>query len=325
MKLISFNQLPLYTDDFFIKDFDNFKVKDAIVVHNPADAVVVSPVFLRSRKSLEEHIEYIRNNNIKKAYIVADDISFLTQCPSLEYLRVLPAITAQNFDYSPLYEMPNLKWIECRTTTGLNDDLVASIDYSRFIGIKKLGISHAGGHLNVEQAGDVVSLCFDFGYPNSKNLQNTIPGKALRKFAICQAPIQSLDGIESASQLQRLELTYNRRLKDISALRYLKESLACLEIDTCGKISDFSVLTELHNLEFLILKGSNVLPNLSFLKVMPKLKYLHLTMNVADGDLSLCEQLPYARIKNRKHYSHKDTALPKNFTDPDEVYSFNKF
>lgn len=323
MKFISLNQLPLYTDEFFFTDFDNPKVRDAIVVYNPPEAIIISPVFLRSRKPLEEHIEYINSNNIKKAYIIADDISFLTQCPCLEFLKVYPAITAQSFDYSPLYEMPNIKWIECKTTTGPNEDLVGTIDYSRIKGIKRLGISHAGGHLNVEQAGDVISLYFDFGFPNAKNLNNSIPGKMLRSFAVCQAPIQSLDGIENAPNLCSLELSHNRRLADISALRFLSETLNYLEIDTCGRIQDFSVLSELHSLEFLTLKGANVLQNLSFLKNMPRLKHLHLTMNVKDGNLSLCEHVPYVKIKNRKHYSHKDIDLPKDFKNPDELIPFN--
>ena len=72
MKFISFNQLPLYTDDFFWRE-------EAIVMFNPSDALIVSPVFLRSRKTLEEHIEYVRNNNIKKAIVIAEDINFLKQ------------------------------------------------------------------------------------------------------------------------------------------------------------------------------------------------------------------------------------------------------
>ena len=42
----------------------------------------------------------------------------------------------------------------------------------------------------------------------------------------------------------------------------------------CGKIRDFSVLCELHNLEFLTLRGTNSLQNLSFLKEMPNLDSL---------------------------------------------------
>lgn len=322
MQLVSFNQLPLYTDDFFLRNLNNINVKDTIVVFNPADAVVVSPVFLRSRRSLEEHIEYIRKNNVKKAIVVAENIQFLTQCPSLEYLMVLPAITANEFDYSPIYAMPNIKWLQCETIYGENEDKVSTIDYSHFQGLKRLGVSGGKGHLNVHAAKEVVSLFFDFGFPNAKTLTGFIPGEALENFSISQSPIQSLEGIEVASQLRRLELAYNRRLMDISALRHLGETLRYLEIDTCGKIRDFSVLKELHNLEFLILKGSNILPDLSFLKEMSKLKILHLTMNVEDGDISLCEQLQYARIKNRKHYSHKDDELPKNSIDPDEIIPF---
>ena len=322
MKFVSFNQLPLYTDEFFFRNLNDINSKDALVVFNPADAIVVSPVFLRSRKSLQEHIEYIRNNNIKKVIVVAEDIHFLTQCPSIEYLMVLPAITANEFDYSPIYKMPNIKWLQCETIYGANEDKVSTIDYSRFQGVKRLGVSGGKGHLNVHAAKEVVSMIFDFGFPNAKTLIGFISGETLENFSISQSPIQSLEGIEVASQLRRLELAYNRRLTDISALCHLGESLRYLEIDTCGKIRDFSVLKELHNLEFLVLKGSNILPDLSFIKEMPKLRNLHLTMNVEDGNLSLCEQLPYARIKNRKHFSHKDSELPKNYTDPNQVIPF---
>ena len=47
------------------------------MIFNPMDAMIVSPVYFRSKKSLNEHIDYIRNNNIKKAIIVADNIEFV--------------------------------------------------------------------------------------------------------------------------------------------------------------------------------------------------------------------------------------------------------
>ena len=322
MKFSTFNQLPLTTDDFFYRHFDSLLVNDAIVIHNPPDALVVSPVFLRSTKTLEEHIVEIQEKGVKKAHIIAEDISFLRRCPGLEYIEIYPAVTARNFDYSPLYDMPNLKWVVCGTTVGWKDEQVASVDYSRMKGIQHLVISHACGHQNVTQAGEVTSMIFQFGYPLSANLNNTLPGSSLRSLAVNQAPIQSLDGIDAAVKLKRLELSSCRRLTDISALRHLKETLAYLEIDTCGKIHDFSVFSELHNLEYLILKGSNTVPNLAFLRDMPKLKYLHFTMKVEDGDLTPCFALKYVRIQNRKHYSHKDADMPKAYLNPDEAYPF---
>lgn len=324
MKFHSFNQLPLYTDDFFFREMGSNSSEKAIVIFNPPEATIVSPVFLRSRKSLAEHIDFIRQNNYKKAIIVAEDIHFLSQCPSLESLMIFPAISAENFDYSPLYKLPNLKWLQCETMYGLRamydvDEPLktTSIDYRQIEGLKRLQVGNPEGHLHVRDLENLTALSFYEGGPKSENLRNELPGKSLLSLKLILSPLRSLDGIEEAPLMQRLELSYNRRLTDISALRHLKNSLRYLEIEACGKIQEFSVLAELHCLEYLILKGSNVLPDLAFLKALPKLKVLDVQMDVADGDLSLCTKLPYARVKNRRHFSHKDDELPKNYSDPD--------
>lgn len=330
MKFYSLNQFPMHTEDFFFRWLDRPFEKDTLVIHNPMDAIVVTPVLFRSRKTLQEHIEYIQRNHLKKAIVVGEDIGFLRECPSLEYLWVLPAISAEQFDYSPIYELPNLKWLQCETMYGLGamyDGVekvkVSSIDYARLPRLKRVAINGAEGHKNVHTLNSAETLLLFSGYPKSDSLSGFIPGESLTKLRIIEAPIRNLEGIEVATQLQRLDLSYNRRLTDISALRHVKETLVCLEIDACGKIKDFSVLNELHNLEYLILKGSNKLPNLQFLKNLPKLKYLHVTMNIEDGDLKLCQQLPYARIKNRKHYTHKDQDMPKSYSNIDDAYSFD--
>lgn len=330
MKFYSLNQLPLYTDEFFVRWLDDIQVRDTIVVFNPMDAEIVTPVLLRSRKSLKEHIAYIREKHIKKAIVVAEDIAFLRECPGLEYLWILPAISAENFDFSPIYDLPNLKWLQCETMYGLgamyeNTEKVkvSSVDYQHFPRLKKLQIRGAKGHENVHTASCVESLLLSFGFPSAKTLSGFLPGASLKSLDLSQSPIESLDGIEIATQLQRLELSYNRRLKDISALCAVKDTLAFLAIENCGKITDFSVLAELSNLQFLTLKGSNMLKDLSFLDSLPKLKNFHLTMNVTDGDISRCCQIPYVRIQNRKHYSHKDSDLPKEFTNPDDLIPIN--
>ena len=323
MSFFTLNQLPLYTDEIFLTGINDIRDKDTIVIFNPADSLIVSPVFLRSRKSLDEHIRFIKENKIKKAIVVGEDIHFLRECPELEYIKVFPAITAEQFDYSPLYEMPCIKWLSCETMYGKDEEKVSNIDYKNFKTLTHLGIKGAKGHNNVNEAGNIISLWMDFGFPKEKTLKNVIPGKELKRLSINQSPIQSLEGIEVAEKLERLDMSYNRGLKDISQISEIKNTLAFLEISKCGKVQDFSVLNELHNLEYLILEGTNVLPNLNFLKKMPNLKYLRLTMNVADGDLSLCEKISCVDIKNRKHFSHKDKDLPKNFINLKNKYSFN--
>lgn len=321
MKIFSLNQLPLYTDDFFFREL-NDRNRDAIVIFNPIDALIVSPVFMRSRKSLEEHIAFIRDNNIKKAIVVAEDISFLKECSSLEYLMIFPSINSNDFDYSPIYELKNIKWLQCETTYGIKNEKVANIDYAQFKKLKRLGVSGQEGNINVQKAKEITSLCFYEGFPSSKNLDGFIPNESLKSLRIMQSPIQSLKGIEHSSCLTRLELSYNRKLVDISPLNNLSDTLVYLEINMCGKICDFSVLKELHNLEFLILKGSNTLQDISFIKGMPNLKNFELTMNVEDGDLTCCEGLSYVRIKNRKHFSHKDNEFSKDYVEPEQKIPF---
>ena len=322
MKFYSLNQLPIYTDDFFFRFFyENIRERDALVIHNPMDAMIVTPVLPRSRKTLEEHVELINKNNIKKAIIAANDISFLKRCPTLEFLEIHPSIDAINFDYSTLYEMPNIQHLYAETMYGLKvmydvDEKVkvSSIDYSRIRGLKKVIVSGALGHYNIHLAENVVSMDAD-KFPDADNLLGYIPTKSLECLGICESSMRSLEGIQNASKLRKVDLSYNRRLQDISSLVNLKESLTSLEIDRCGKIKDFSVLHELSNLEYLTLNGSNEIEDLSFLSKMPKLKRFSLTMNVLDGDLSLCMLIPSVKIKNRKHYNLKDKDMPKIKTD----------
>ena len=323
MKFYSFNQLPLHTDDFFFTNLGDLSKRDAIVIFNPPNASVVSPVFLRSKKSLAEHIDYIASQKIKKAVIVANDLDFLPQCPSLEYLWILPAIDTLQFDYSPIYKLPNIKWLRCETMYGETEQKTTDVDYCHFPNLQMLSLRGPYGHNNVHHTSKVVSLSCDRGYPNSTDLINVFSGTALKNLSICQSPIRTLNGIEAGSRIRRVELSYNRRLEDISALRSLKDSLVYLEIDTCGKVKDFSVLSELSKLEFLILKGSNVLPDLCFLNFLPQLKCLHLTMDVADGNTSLCKKIPYAKLKNRKHFTHTDKEMTKNYIDPEQIVPFH--
>ncbi|MBP3301358.1 MAG: hypothetical protein J6M34_07650 [Clostridia bacterium] len=301
------------------------KEKDQIIIYNPHDTVLAAPKLPHSKKTLEEHIEYIQKNNIKHAFVAAEDIHFLPRCHNLEHLQITPSLYAEDFDYSPLYEMKNLKRLLCHTVykyrpgPGIDEERVANIDYSRIPGLKCVTILGEKGNLNIDKANGLTSLCLA-ECPLSDNLQGFVPQAWLESFSVCESAIRSLDGIERARKVRRLELSVNRRLMDISALRHIKDHLIYLEIDLCGKIRDFSVLSELQNLQFLVLKGSNPIPDLSFLKDLPNLKVLHLTMNVVDGDLSWCESIPYVRIQNRKHYSHKDKDFPKdNYTDPNKV------
>lgn len=291
------------TDYFYFKD-------DYLVILSPFDVVWESPVLARSRKTLEEHIQYIRENQLKKVYVVAEDISFLRQCPSVTSLKIIPAYSAAKFDYSPIYDMPNLRELNCQTVYGGKDALKAEVDYSHFPSLQNVYASGAIGHRNLESVKGLRHLYLGQGQPASKSLTGFDFSK-LTEFDLCQSPIRSLNGIEQASCLQKLSLSYCRSLEDVASLASIGETLTSLEIESCGKIKDFSWLYRLPNLENLVLFGSNTLSDLSFLHSMPNLKSFRFTMNAIDGDLGLCKNVSYVYCKNRKHYNLKNEDLPK--------------
>ena len=291
------------TDDFYFND-------DYLVILSPFDVVWESPILARSQKTLEEHIQYIQENQFEKAYVVADDIAFLRQCPTITSLKIIPAYSAAKFDYSPLYDMPNLKELNCQTVYGHKDALKADIDYSHFPSLQCVYASGAKGHRNLESVKGLRHLYLGQGQPASKALIG-FDFSELEKLDLCQSPIRSLNGIDQAACIQQLSLSYCRSLEDVAALASVGKTLTSLEIESCGKIKDFSWLYHLPNLENLVLFGSNTLPNLDFLESMPNLKSFRFTMNALDGDLGLCQNIPYVYCKNRKHYNLKNEDLPK--------------
>ena len=308
MEFISLNQVAPWTEDFFFMPYGD---KDELVICNPQDSVCLAPTFLRSKKTLGEHIRLVNEKQIKKAMVVAENIDFLHQCPSLEELKVYPSFDALNFDFSSLYHMPNLHKLFCCTTYGPEESRISSVDYSKFSSLTELVISGPQGHNNVHLVKGLRHLAFENGQPVSKTLAGAFNGEELETLSLTASTISSLSGLEQAKKLRRLELYYNRKLADISALTLVKDTLTELDIEGCGKIKDFSDLAQLHRLEMLRMVGNNTLSDLSFIRNMPNLKTFIFRMNVEDGDLSMCLPIPYVSIRNRRHYNLKDEDFSK--------------
>ena len=129
--------------------------------------------------------------------------------------------------------------------------------YSRLPNLERLCVSGAKGHRNLSAVHGLRKLYLGQGQPVSKSLTDLNLG-SLEELELCQSPIRSLDGLETATGLRKLSLTHCRALSDLSPLENL-DSLTALEIDACGRIKDFSLLKSMHNLETLVLFGSNTL------------------------------------------------------------------
>lgn len=301
---------------------DGFGFTAATYPHNVHDAIIIkckgvsdctSPQYDVPFHTIEDYIAYIQKKKIEKAIIILNDISFIRQCPSLKYLTIYPSYqAAESFDFSPLYEMPEVKLLHCQNQYGSQEQYISEIDYSRIHGLINLSICVNKKTLNYDKVRTLKSLGASGFKGERRDLTDLFCSKELDTLFLIQCGMYSLNGIELSEKMQCLYLYYNRSLSDISALSRVKGTLKALRIENCPKIQDFSVLGELESLEVLELSGNNALPNLDFLKTMKSLKRFSFSMNVLDGNLSPCLHVSnvYSE-KNRKHYNLKNCELPK--------------
>lgn len=312
VEIYDFNHCVEREGFIFTSIMEPANVLDAIVIRNPEVSKSITPQKSFSKKSLKEHIDFINLYKLEKACVIAEDIKFLLQCPTLKYLQIIPAKTApDNFDYSPLYDLSKLNYL--MAITEYRDHLnpvIANVDYSKINGLKEVRAS-GKGHINLKKLSQVE--CLDVSNMKMTDLYGMACYLSLKRLDFLKTGIKSLRGIGEFKQLQWLSLNYERGISDISEIVNVSDTLRVLSIENCSQIKDFSFLEKLVNLEHLKLHGSNKMPNVNFLKEMPKLKTFTFSMEIEDGELKPCLNIPYVWCKKgKKHYNLKDRELPKN-------------
>ena len=272
--------------------------KEYLLISNPVDEICTSPLLPRSARTLEEHIELVNRQGLDRALISARDIGFLSQCPSLRHLIIRPSDSAADgFDFSPLYRMPEVHSLACRTQYGPGDQYIGYVDYARINGLRKVSID-GKGHLNYNTVRTLEEFYVRGRKVPKGDFSEFSCSDVLEKITLVQCSLKSLQGIRTR-KLRELNVWYNRTLADISRLEDQKDTLISLSLQNCPAITDFGVLGSLINLEYLHLEGKNVLPDVKFLHQMPNLKMLILGMDVADKDLSPCRQIPHVTVRGK--------------------------
>ncbi len=297
-------------DGFIFRVFTSSNIYNSIVIRDKSSSDCASPSIKKSQRSLTEHIEIINKMQLETATIIAEDISFIRKCPSLKHIEILVSETCRDtFDFSPLYDMPEISSLRCKNEQfGSFWPDSTMIDYSKIKGLKHLWIS-GKGHLNYQKIKTLETL--DMTEMDDKDLLDfDLP--QLKELCMMACKLESLSGIEKFQRLQSVDLCRMRRIRNIDSIGAVSSSLRMLSIENCPKIISFEVLSSLSEMEGLVLNGRNVLSDLDFLKKMSKLRFFHLTMNVLDGNLDLCMNIPYVDVQCKKHYNRKNKELPKN-------------
>lgn len=286
-----------------------------LVVFCPDSACADGGYYGAAERTLEEHIALINTMKLEKVTVIAEDLSFLPRCPSLKCLSIQHA-AGQNkeLDFTPLYRLPEVESLSIAAPDrGLGKGPAIHVDFTKLRGLRHVAVC-TNDLFNYPMVPTLETLWIS----NDKqhvDMSGLSCSHNLKKLDMIQCKMRTLEGA-GKYPLQWLSISYLRSMEDISALADCAKTLRALSIDACGKIQDFSCLHKLKNLEYLDLHGSNVLPDLSFVKSMPKLKVLNFSMTVEDGDLTPCLDIPYATFsRGKRHYNLKDRDLPKKLDD----------
>ena len=283
-----------------------------LVVFSPDSARPLYGMIGPPGRTLEEHIALINTMKLDKATIIAEDLEFIPRCPSLRTIGINFARGVDHeLDFSPLYALPNVEYIGIAGPDGsLSGAPAIHIDFTRFPVLKSVSVS-----TNDVYNYHLVPTLEKLRHANDKlhrDLTEISCSPYLKLLDLLCCSTKSLEGAQSFP-LQQVTLSYLRGLEDISALSGCADTLRSLSIDHCGRVKDFSCLHDLHNLECLHLEGGQVLPDLSFLRKMPKLRVFTFSMIVEDGDLTPCLDVPYVYCsKIKRHYNLKDKDMPRN-------------
>lgn len=305
-------QSPVNRSGFKFVGGGKLYIYNNLLVYSPDSARADAGYYGPPGRTLEEHIALINTMDLEKATIIADDLRFLPRCPSLKNISINHAKGIDHeLDFSPLYELPQVESVSIAAPNmGLSKGPAIHIDFTRLAGLRSVSVC-----TNDVYNYHLVPTLEKLWHSNDKrhrDLTDISCSYKLKSLDLMCCSTKSLEGI-GQFPLQQVSLSYLRGLEDISALSGCANTLRCLNIDHCGKVKDFSCLQELHNLECLHLDGGQILPDLSFLRNMPKLRIFTFSMTVENGDLTPCLDVPYVYCsKIKRHYNLKDKDLPRD-------------
>ncbi len=260
----------------------------------------------------DKYIKYIQENSIYEAEVIMPSLSILNECDTLKYLKICPSIDApEKYDFSPLYGR-NIRYLHCTNRYGNGMKQIGVIDFSKIKGLESLSLEANRGTINYNLINTLKSLDIGAYKSLSGDISDLFCSKELDTLSIIGSSISSIKGIERSDKIKCVFLSRNRNLRDISALKLVKNSIRSLCIQYSPYLGDFTVLGELENLEKLEIRGIKNIHSLDFIENMKNLKTFIFDANIQDGDLTPCLNLQYVYTPyQRHHYNVNIKDLPK--------------
>ncbi len=177
-----------------------YNVYDTIVINHPMNADINYPRYGKSIKSLDDHISLINKYQLEKAVLLVASLDFIVKCPSLKYMHIVPLTDKDIFDFSPIYDMPEIISLDCQTCYGSEEQLCGYIDYQKVNGLNDLSVS-GKGHVNYNKICTLKSL--QISNIKINNLTDAFCSSKLDTMRVITCGIKSLDGIEKSKKFLR--------------------------------------------------------------------------------------------------------------------------
>lgn len=247
--------------------------------------------------NFKKYSSYIKENNIVKLIIDVmkfrpESLSFLNDFSDIEFLSI-----NGRYENHDLYTLTSLKHLSILRN-------ISPLELSRFPKLKSLSIADclcnkitlSKYHANLESI-DICSLSDKF---NDRDLQFMTNAKHLKVCRLIHTNITSLEFIQGLKELRSLSINVSRRLCDISSLKFLSKSITRLDFQYCPKITDFSILGQLMNLQYLRLH--NTRPNsVQFIKDLGNMRtFVAAKSEILDRNITSLTNLEFAWIDTMK-------------------------
>jgi len=217
--------------------------------------------------------------------------------PKIEHLRVSRINTLE--DFSVLY------FFKCITNLSISFEPLHNFNFKEFPTLKNVYLEYYKEFDNIFECKEISRLSIVFY--KVKSFEKFTHLTNLKELNIKQSTIKNINDIQLLKKLEVLDISYNRVLNDIEGIRD-NRNIKELTIRCCSKISDFTVLGSVSELENLVLENVKELNNLDFIRNLKHLKTLRIVgkTNIINGDLKWILSLLNLTelfIPIKKHYN----------------------
>ena len=252
--------------------------------------------------NIKEQIKYINTHKIRSIKINNskgdfNNLDFLAEIKHIEGVAILQ----DNLDLDPVYNLKNLKRLNCATIT-------TDFDLSKFPELRILGITYNKFVHNISSCKNLSWLWIDKF--KQDNLSDLILLTNLTNLNLPQTSIIDLGGIEHLNKLTVVNIDLAKQLTSLHGLSKNNSSLEVFSVYNAPKLNDYHSLENLSNLKKLFFGKTGEIENLDFIRNMSKLEQISIGMKVTDGNMSNLTNIKNVGFIDYPHYNLKMKDFP---------------